>query len=114
MNSGCRRHRTGYWHRRRSRLEMQPAGWASSPRRPPPERSTSRPATSGTGHSRTANVENTGDEPLVFLEMFRHSRFEDISVLQWMANTPHEVIADTIDMPRALVDELPKTKQVVL
>lgn len=29
-------------------------------------------------------VENTGDEPLVYLEMFRAPRFEDISVTQWM------------------------------
>ncbi|MEE6259183.1 cupin domain-containing protein [Plantactinospora sonchi] len=59
-------------------------------------------------------IVNTGDEPLVYLEMFRHARFEDISVMQWMANTPHEVIADTINVPRDLVDQLPQTKQVVV
>ncbi|MEU5554492.1 cupin domain-containing protein [Micromonospora sp. NPDC047793] len=59
-------------------------------------------------------IENTGDEPLVFLEMFRHPRFEDISVMQWMANTPHEVISDTINVSQSLVDALPQSKQVVL
>ncbi|MGW5557691.1 cupin domain-containing protein [Micromonospora sp. NPDC003944] len=59
-------------------------------------------------------IENTGDEPLVFLEMFRHPRFEDISVMQWMANTPHEVIADTINVQKSIVDSLPNTKQVVI
>lgn len=59
-------------------------------------------------------IENTGDEPLVYLEMFRHARFEDISVMQWMANTPHEVIADTINVQKSIVDGLPTTKQVVI
>ncbi|GAB3839090.1 oxalate decarboxylase [Micromonospora andamanensis] len=59
-------------------------------------------------------IENTGDEPLVFLEMFRHPRFEDISVMQWMANTPHEVVSDTINVSRSLIDALPQHKQVVI
>nr|WP_280116085.1 cupin domain-containing protein [Micromonospora orduensis] len=59
-------------------------------------------------------IENTGDEPLVFLEMFKHPRFEDISVMQWMANTPHEIIADTINVEKSIIDELPATKQTVI
>src|ERR1700746_1787575 len=30
-------------------------------------------------------IENTGDEPLRFLEMFRSSYFADVSLNQWMA-----------------------------
>jgi oxalate decarboxylase len=30
-------------------------------------------------------VQNLGDEPLCFLEMFRSPRFIDISLNQWMA-----------------------------
>jgi len=37
-------------------------------------------------------VENTGDEPLRFLEMFRSDRFADISLSQWMALTPPELV----------------------
>ena len=33
-------------------------------------------------------VENTGDEPLRFLEMFRSDHFADVSLNQWMALTP--------------------------
>ena len=33
-------------------------------------------------------VENTGDEPLRFLEMFRSDHFADISLNQWMALEP--------------------------
>ncbi|MDH2424495.1 oxalate decarboxylase family bicupin [Sphaerisporangium sp. TRM90804] len=59
-------------------------------------------------------IENLGNEPLVFLEMFRDPRFADISATQWMANTPPQVTADTLNVPRDLVESLPKTKRPVL
>jgi oxalate decarboxylase len=59
-------------------------------------------------------VENLGNEPLVFLEMFRNPRFEDISLTQWMANTPPQVSADTINMPRSMIEALPNAKQPVV
>ncbi|WP_066367243.1 oxalate decarboxylase family bicupin [Herbidospora mongoliensis] len=59
-------------------------------------------------------IENLGDEPLVFLEMFRHPRFEDISAMQWMANLPPQVSADTINMPRELIEALPRDKRPVI
>ena len=37
-------------------------------------------------------VENTGDETLTFLEMFRSDHFADISLNQWMALTPPELV----------------------
>lgn len=37
-------------------------------------------------------VENTGDEPLVFLEMFRSPQFADVSLAQWMALVPPELV----------------------
>ncbi len=59
-------------------------------------------------------VENTGDQPLVFLELFRSPHFQDVSVRQWMANTPAQVIADTLNVPRSLIEALPKDKQSVI
>ncbi|WP_424534134.1 oxalate decarboxylase family bicupin [Sphaerisporangium viridialbum] len=59
-------------------------------------------------------VENLGKEPLVFLEMFRNPRFEDISATQWMANLPPQVSADTINMPRSMIEALPKDKRPVV
>jgi oxalate decarboxylase len=59
-------------------------------------------------------IENTGDQPLVLLEMFRNPRFEDISLAQWMANTPPQVAADTLNLPRSLVEAIPKTKRPVV
>ncbi|KAB1902607.1 oxalate decarboxylase family bicupin [Micromonospora sp. AMSO31t] len=59
-------------------------------------------------------IENLGDEPLVFLEMFRKPRFEDISLAQWMANMPAEIIADTINLPREMIEALPREKRPVV
>ncbi len=36
-------------------------------------------------------VENTGDQTLTFLEMFRSNRFADVSLAQWLALTPPEL-----------------------
>lgn len=59
-------------------------------------------------------IENLSDEPLVFLEMFRNPRFEDISLTQWMANTPPRVVADTVNMPLSMIEALPKSKHSVV
>ncbi|MFG2076273.1 hypothetical protein [Nonomuraea maritima] len=45
-------------------------------------------------------IENLGNEPLVFLEMFRNPLFQDVSAAQWMANLPPQVSADALNMPR--------------
>jgi oxalate decarboxylase len=59
-------------------------------------------------------IQSTGDEPLVFLEMFRASKFEDVSMMQWAANIPSYIMADTLNMPRELIEALPKDKHPVL
>jgi oxalate decarboxylase len=43
-------------------------------------------------------IENTGDEPLRFLEMFRSDRFADISLSQWMALTPPELVQQHLNL----------------
>src|SRR5258708_16718427 len=37
-------------------------------------------------------VENTGDDTLTFLEMFRSNRFADVSLSQWLALTPPQLV----------------------
>jgi oxalate decarboxylase len=59
-------------------------------------------------------VQNTGTQPLVFLEMFRTSRYADISATQWMANLPPHVMAETLNVPQCLIAALPKDKQSVI
>ena len=38
-------------------------------------------------------IENAGTDTLRFLEIFASSRYEDMSLRQWMANTPAELVA---------------------
>ncbi|SDK40135.1 oxalate decarboxylase [Nonomuraea maritima] len=59
-------------------------------------------------------IENLGNEPLVFLEMFRNPLFQDVSAAQWMANLPPQVSADALNMPRELIEALPKDKRPVI
>lgn len=59
-------------------------------------------------------VENTGSEPLRFLELFKAPRFEDVSLTQWMALTPHELVAAHLNIDREFVDRLPKDKRPVV
>jgi oxalate decarboxylase family bicupin protein len=39
-------------------------------------------------------VENIGDEPLEMLGMFRADRFMDLSLFQWMGDTPKKLVMD--------------------
>jgi oxalate decarboxylase len=59
-------------------------------------------------------VENTGDEPLRFLELFKAPRFVDVSLAQWMALTPHELVQAHLKLDRAVLDALPRDKRPVV
>jgi oxalate decarboxylase len=59
-------------------------------------------------------IENTGDTPLTFLEMFRSPRYADISLRQWMALTPHALVQAHTGLDRAAIDALPQTKSQVV
>jgi oxalate decarboxylase len=59
-------------------------------------------------------VENIGSEPLRFLELFNAPRFVDVSLTQWMALTPHELVAAHLNINRDLLDGLPKDKRPVV
>jgi oxalate decarboxylase len=59
-------------------------------------------------------IENTGSEPLRFLELFRSSRFMDVSLAQWMALTPHELVEAHLKINRDILNRLRKDKQPVV
>ena len=59
-------------------------------------------------------IENTGDEPLRFLEMFRSDRFADISLTQWMALTPPELVQAHLNLDPTVVGALSKSKPIVV
>lgn len=58
-------------------------------------------------------IENTGSEDLVFLEVLQAPKFTDISVAQWLALTPRQVVKDHLGLPDAVLDALPREKPII-
>lgn len=56
----------------------------------------------GMGHY----VENTGDAPLRFLEMFRSAQVVAVSLSQWMALTPHELVQANLNLDEQMLKVL--------
>lgn len=48
------------------------------------------------------------------LEMFRSNRFEDVSLNQWMALTPKEIVESNIHVGPQVMDSLRKEKRPVV
>jgi oxalate decarboxylase len=59
-------------------------------------------------------VENTGDEPLRFLEMFRSDHFADVSLNQWMALTPPALVKAHLNLDDQTMSALSKDKPVIV
>src|SRR6266478_2413326 len=59
-------------------------------------------------------IENTGDEPLRFLEMFRSARFMDVSLNQWMALTPPELVQTHLNLDQQTMAALRKDKPIIV
>jgi oxalate decarboxylase len=59
-------------------------------------------------------VQNTGDEPLAFLELFKSDHFADISLNQWMALTPPELVRAHLNIDDQTIAALSKQKQSVV
>jgi oxalate decarboxylase len=59
-------------------------------------------------------IQNTGTESLWFLEMFRSDRFEDVSLNQWMALTPRDLVQDNLRVGPDVTDALRKEKWPVV
>ena len=82
------------------------------------------------GHARTFNyqagdvgyvpfamghyIQNTGEEPLCFLEMFKSDHFADISLAQWMALVPPGLVRDHLHADQELMAALHKDKRPVV
>ncbi|GBF77653.1 oxalate decarboxylase [Paenibacillus sp. 598K] len=59
-------------------------------------------------------VQNTGTETVWFLEMFKSDRFQDVSLNQWLALTPQQLVASNLHVGPALLDHLRKVKWPVV
>ncbi|MFJ7980064.1 oxalate decarboxylase family bicupin [Lysinibacillus xylanilyticus] len=59
-------------------------------------------------------IQNTGTETLWFLEMFKSDRFQDVSLNQWMALTPTELVQSNLNIGPELLNVLRKEKWPVV
>jgi oxalate decarboxylase len=59
-------------------------------------------------------IQNTGNQTLWFLEMFKSDRFVDVSLNQWMALTPLELVRDNLHIGPELLNALRKEKWSVV
>lgn len=59
-------------------------------------------------------VENRSNEPLRYLEMFRSARFSDVSLGQWMALTPADLVQAHLNLDRRTLAALHKEKLLIV
>ena len=59
-------------------------------------------------------IENTGSKPLRFLEMFKSSYYADLSLNQWLALTPPELVKVHLELNQQFMDALRKTKAPIV
>ncbi|MGO9417953.1 cupin domain-containing protein [Roseiarcus sp.] len=55
-------------------------------------------------------VENTGDTDLVYMEVFRADRFEEVSLSDWLAHSPIDMVAETLNIDPGLIAQFPKNR----
>jgi oxalate decarboxylase len=59
-------------------------------------------------------IQNTGNETLTFLEMFRSDHFADVSLAQWMGVLPPELVKAHLNLDDETMAGLPRTKPGVV
>lgn len=59
-------------------------------------------------------VQNIGDEKVIFLEIFKSNHFADISLAQWIAMTPKEVVKSVLNLSDEFLDKVKKESNPVV
>jgi oxalate decarboxylase len=54
-------------------------------------------------------IENTGTGDLVFMEIFRAPRFEEISLSDWLAHSPTAMVSETLNIGPSVIAKFPRT-----
>jgi oxalate decarboxylase len=64
----------------------------------------------GLGHY----LENTGNTDLVYMEVFRADRFEQVLLSDWLAHSPIDMVAETLNLDPSVIARFPKNRPDVL
>ena len=59
-------------------------------------------------------VENTGDTDLVYMEVFRADRFEEVGLSDWLAHSPKDMVAETLNIDPGFVSQIPKNNPAIV
>jgi oxalate decarboxylase len=59
-------------------------------------------------------IENTGNTQLKFLELWKTGHFEDVSVRQWLAFTPFELVQAHLKIDKSVLANIPTNKTPVV
>jgi oxalate decarboxylase len=55
-------------------------------------------------------VENTGNTDLVYMEVFRADRFQEVSLSDWLAHSPIDMVAETLNLDPSVIKQFPKNR----
>jgi oxalate decarboxylase len=53
-----------------------------------------------------AILENTGNMDLVYMEVFRADRFEEVLLSDWLARSPIDMVAETLNLDPSVIADL--------
>ena len=56
-------------------------------------------------------VENTGDDLLIYIETFKSSRYEEVSLAQWLSHLPPSLVAQHLNIPVDVLATFPTATQ---
>jgi len=59
-------------------------------------------------------IENTGKTDLVVMEIFKADRFEEISLTDWLAHSPPEMVAETLNLEPSVIAQFPKNRPDIM
>ncbi len=59
-------------------------------------------------------VENIGDGPMRYLALFNHPKFEEVSLQQWLANLPPQLVKSHLGLPDEIIANLKKERQSIV
>ncbi len=59
-------------------------------------------------------IENTGNEDLEFLEVFKAAHYQDLSFAEWITHTPKTLVMSHLKIDSATYDAIPRDKGVVI
>jgi oxalate decarboxylase len=59
-------------------------------------------------------IENTGNTDLKFLEMFKSSFYQDLSLSEWLTHTPPELVMAHLKIDRMTLDSIPREEVIIM